>query len=511
MRTRTQKFLKNIFLGAIFQIIAYVISFIARTVFISVLGKEYLGIQGLFSSILSLLSLTELGIGSAITFCLYEPLAKNDVSKIRILMKYYEKAYKVVSLCVLGLGLAMFPFLGFIVKETPQIKDNISLIYLLFLLNSVFSYLFIYKKTIFTADQKEYLNSIVVNLSQVVRDVLQLIVLLVTADYILYLIIQILFTITSNIIISYRADRMYPYLKESSSQKLEKKDWDKIKKNIFAMFNHNIGAFLTTGTDNLLIAKFVSLTTVGVYSNYTLIISIITKFVNQLASILTPGIGNLSCMEEKSQVKKVFDQLFLLDFLLTLNVSVGMFIGFNPFVELWVGTEYLFSLMTVVLIIIQFYLYNIRTSLQVFRNALGLYYIDRYKPFIESFINLAASLILVKYYGLNGIILGTIIGFICTTFWVEPYILFRHYFELKSSSFFKKYVEFTLLGVICAVSSKYIFEYIFVGGWLSLIVSLIICSLLLNVFLIMVFWKDQSFQLLLERIKGIKGLRKYGK
>ena len=511
METRTQRFLKNVFLGTLFQIITYIVSFAARTVFISVLGKEYLGIQGLFLNILSLLSLTELGIGSAITFCLYEPLAQNDVGKIKTLMKCYEKAYRVVALCIFGLGFALFPFLGFFVKEIPEIRDNISLIYFLFLLNSVLSYLFIYKKTIFTADQKEYLNTIVINLSQVVRDILQLIVLLVTADYILYLIIQIVFTVASNLIISYKADNMYPYLKDKSCQKLEEKDWNEIKKNIFAMFNHNIGGFLTTGTDNLLIAKFVSLTSVGVYSNYSLIISIVTRFVNQLAVILTPGIGNLSCTREKQQVKKVFEQLFFLDFWLTLNVSIGMFIGFNPFILLWVGAEYLFPIKTVVLIVIQFYIYNMRTSLQIFRNALGLYYKDRYKPFVESFINLVVSLILVKYYGLNGIIIGTIIGFVCTTFWVEPYILFRYYFEFSSKTFFGKYIKLTIFGIVCATFSKYLFEYIFVEGWVSLIISLVICILLLNVFLIIVFRKEQNFRSLIERIRGIKGLRKHGK
>ena len=269
--SRTKASLRNITFAIIFQIVTLLVEFTSRTVFIKMLGKEYLGLDGLFYNILSMLSLAELGIGTAIIFSLYKPLTENDHSKVSILMALYKKAYLVIGGIVLILGLSIAPFLSFFIKEMPNIP-RIEIIYMMFVLNSALSYVFIYKQSLIIADQKQYIVTKYRNIFNFSLRILQIIALYLTQNYFLFLSLNLMTTLILNVVLSMKANKMYPYLKNISKGQLDRETKDILTKNIIGNIAHKIGTVAVLSTDNLLIARFLGITTVGVYSNYLLII-----------------------------------------------------------------------------------------------------------------------------------------------------------------------------------------------------------------------------------------------
>lgn len=277
---RAEKSIKNFKYNVLAQILNLLVQFGSRTVFIHVLGKSYLGVSGLFSNILTILSLADLGIGTVLVYSMYDPLAKNDKNKICALINLYKKVYNIIALVVFIAGLLITPFLSDIVKTDNQI-DNIHLIFILYLLNTVVSYLCIYKISIINADQKNYIVTIYQQAFSFIANVVMIIALICTKNFLVYLSFQILFSIISNIVISKKAEKLYPYIKENKNEKLNKEEIKKIKTNTIAMFFHKIGGVVVSGTDNLLMSTMIDTDTVGVYSNYIMIINAIKKITTQ--------------------------------------------------------------------------------------------------------------------------------------------------------------------------------------------------------------------------------------
>ena len=302
--SRTANTARNATFGLVSQIINIVLSFISRTIFISVLGAEYLGINGLFTNILMLLSFAELGIGNAIIYGMYKPLATDDKEKIKSLMALYAKAYKLIGTFVFVVGLLVIPFMDLIIKEVPNITENIILIYILFLLNTSLSYFFVYKKSIITVDQKNYIVLLYQQLFKVLQTVLQITFLWLTGNYLIFLFIQITITLLENIYVSQKADKMYPFLKEKKIESLDKGERHQIFANIKALFLYKFGSVILNGTDNIIISALIGITAVGINSNYVLIISAISAVVGQIMNGFTASIGNLNAVAAKERDRK---------------------------------------------------------------------------------------------------------------------------------------------------------------------------------------------------------------
>ena len=485
--SRLQATAKNAIVGINGQLFTYLLQFMSRTIFIHSLGSIYLGLNGLFSNILSILSLAELGIGYAITFSLYKPLADKNINKIQALMNLYKKTYHFIGVAVLIIGLALTPFLDYLIIDKPNIP-NLSFIYLLFLVNSVSSYFLSYKRAIIIADQKNYLVTINTNIFALLTIITQIVILLLSKSFVLYLLVQIVFSISSNIVISKKADKLYPYIKNNAQVMLDVESKADIVKKIKAMAYHKIGSIAVFGTDNILIASFVGIIYVGLYSNYLMLINVVNSFIGQILNSATASIGNLTASENVEKNFEVFHKLFFGTFLIYGFGSVCLFTLINPFITLWVGSEYVFSTNLTLLIIINFYLSGMRQSVLTFRNALGLYYQDRYKPLFETVINLVASIILLKYYGLFGIFLGTMISTVSTSLWVEPFILYKYYFKIMLWDYFKKYFIYLIVTISTGTLTYYISELIFINTWFSFV---IIC--LLTIVLIMLVFSGIFF------------------
>ena len=431
------------------------LSFISRMVFIRCLSAAYLGVNGLFTDVLSILNFAELGIGTAMVFSMYEPAARNDEQKLARLMNLYKWMYRAVAASVLLFGLVLLPFLPYLIKDGEGI-EHITLIYMMYVLSSACSYLLNYKSSIYQAYQKSYICTGWTLVCECIRTVVQIVALLLTGNFILYLAIQLVVQFIPNIIISHMADKEFPYLKECRELP-EKEERNGILKNIGAMSMHKLATVIVRNTDSLLMSSFVGLLSVGIYSNYKLILSGIDNLLNKFSNAFAGSLGNLGAIEDETRVYSIYRELDLLFFVIYAYWTAGLFALFNAFITLCFGAEYCFSTATVAVLVTEFYISGQRKVNLLFREAKGLFWYDRYKPLFESAINLAASLLLVQKFGVAGILGGTIISTVTTCLWMEPYILMRYGiredWQGKLKDYFVRYAErAAVVAVLAAVS-----------------------------------------------------------
>ena len=358
----------NLFSAFIGQFIGILISFISRKIFIDYLSQEYLGLSGLFTNLLTMFSLVELGVGSAMTYSLYKPLAEKNENKIKSLMNLYKKAYRFIGITILLIGLIFLPFYKYLINDIPNIK-YLNLIYLLFVINTAISYFYSYKRSLIITDQKRYIATIYRYGFYFLLNVSQIMVLILTKNYILFLIVQVLFTFLENIFVSIKADKMYPYLREKNIDKLENNEYKEIKKNVKSMMYHKVGGLVINSTDNILISKLIGIAYVGIYSNYYMVLNALETIINQVFFALSSSIGNLGVTSDRKKIKKVFDNVFFMNFVIMYIITICLIILFNNFIEVWVGKDYLFDKNIVIVIIICFYLKGMRRTCLTFKDA----------------------------------------------------------------------------------------------------------------------------------------------
>lgn len=500
---RSKSSAKNLVVALIGQAFGLIISFIARIIFVKFLSDEYLGLNGLFTNLLTMLSLVELGVGSALVYSLYKPLADGDNEKVKSLMDLYRKAYNIIGGVVLIIGILFIPFYRYLISEVPSIS-HLDFIYILFVLNTAISYFYSYKRSLIICDQKRYIATIYRYVFYFLLNVFQIIVLFLTHNYILYLITQVVFTWLENICISIKADRMYPYLKDKNIKKLDKKELNTISKNVRAMLFHKIGGVVVNSTDNILISKLVGLIAVGMYSNYYLITSALDTITAQFFNAITASVGNLGACTNSKKVKETFNTTFFLNYLIYGVITVCLLILFNPFIEVWLGKKYLFDFGVVLVITICFYLKGIRKTCLTFKDALGLFWQDRYKPIIESIINLVASIILGIKYGVLGIFMGTIISTVTTSLWIEPYVLYKYYFKENIIDYLYKFIKYTLVVVLTYLIVQKIVILISINGILGLLIKGVVSLILSILIMTIVFIKTNEIKHVKKIFKDIK-------
>lgn len=506
--SRIKNTIRNTIFGVGGQLLSQLLAFVYRTVFIHYLSSNFLGVQGLFSNILSLLSLAELGIGNALTFSMYKPLAQKDIRKVQALMGYYAKAYHCIALIVAVIGLSLTPFLDLFIKEVPAEITHLKFIYLLYVFDSVASYCFTYKQSIIKADQKTYICTLYTNVFTIIRYVVQMLFLILMQEggedaFICNLIIQILFTIFTNAYLSVKASKLYPYIDGMQKERLLKSERKEINNKVRAMMMHKIGSVVVNATDNLLISKFVGLIEVGLYSNYRLLINMVMGIVQQFSQAIVPSIGNLVSLTSKKKSKEIYDRLDLLNYFIYGFCSVCFFSLLNPFIEVWIGKDYLFSMELVCVIVLNFYINGMRQNVLAFRNALGLFWNDRYKPIIESIINLVVSIILAKSYGIVGVFLGTFVSTITTSTWVEPFVLFKNYFQEGFLKYWINYIIQFLIVVLQCLLLYRIKLLIFDGTIMSFAFLLIVCVVFSMLVFVVIYWHTSEFKYLLANLKKV--------
>lgn len=501
--SRIENSIKNIYSNIIVKILTLVISFIARAVFISIFTQDYLGISGLFSNILTLLSLAELGVGTAIVFSMYKPLAQNESEKIRTLMDLYRKIYFCIGVVVTVIGICLVPFLDTIIG-THDITENLALIYLLYLFNTSISYFLGYMQALISADQKMYIITKYTGTFDVVIAILQILVLCITRNYMLYLITQIIFKLILNILLYKKGLALYPFLKSKDKvQPLNTEDKRIIIKNIKAMLFHKIGGVAVFATDNLIITTFISLAMVGIYSNYLIIITNITSWFRIFFSSISASVGNYVADKSKSESLDLFWKTEFIGFSMVLFSSVCLINLLNPFIgDIWIRQEsYLLSQSVVLAIVISFFITNMRVNIEVYKSVMGIFAPDKYKPLVEAIVNLSVSIFLVNRIGFIGVILGTIFSslFVCMT--VEPYILFKHGFSTSCRIYYKKTIYKYIVAALVIALSIYINGFITDTSIISFILKGCVSVCISIVGIIIFFFKTNEFQYLIHHIK----------
>lgn len=504
MSSRIQHSIRNSSIAIISQIIIVLLSFITRTIFIKTLGAEYLGVNGLFTNILSILSFAELGIGTAIVYAMYKPLAESNEKKVSALMNMYAKAYKIIGAFVAIIGLSIVPVMDYFINDKPNI-GNLSYIYILFLINSVISYFFAYKRSLIIASQNSHINTLNQVGFSIFQSIMQIIVLCKFRNYILYLVIQILSTLLSNIAISRKADKMFPYLKENRCEKLDNDSKKSIYKNILAMLCHKLGGIIVTGTDNLLISKFIGVYWVGIYSNYVLIINTIQSLIMQGINSLSASIGNLTAVESNQKSYDIFKKLLFINFVIAILFSTVLSVTINPFISIWLGNEYLAKYSLTIVIIVNFWITQMRQVSIAYIASYGLFWHIKWKSLLEGVINIIASIIFIKYFnlGIIGVILGTITSNILTNVWWEPYVVYKYGFNINITEYLIMYIKYMLTSIILVVINIHICSYLNVSNFLYIVIRGLISTFITFTTIFIVFYKDENLNFAIKLIKGI--------
>lgn len=494
---RTDHVVKNLKFAAASEFVLAVLKFVSRRVFVFLLGKEYLGISGLFTDILSMLALAELGLGISITYSLYRPVALGDTELIKSLMAFYRRAYLIIALIVLGAGLVLTPFLDFFVKEMPEGISHLSLIYVLNVVNASVSYLFAYKSTLLFVYQKKYIDSLIRTAVAIGATGAQIGILMLTGSYIYYLFIAIGATLLQNTILSVKTDSLYPYLKERNIKPLPREILRDIRRNVGAMILHRIGAVVVFSTDNILISKFAGIAVTGLYSNYTMIRGFLNVMVNTLFNAITPALGSLNATASLEERRTAFRRLNFFSFWLFGWMSICLLWLYDPFICIWLNEDYLLPRSVVTLIVINFYMNSMRIPVANTKSTLGLFWDERYKSILEPPLNLIVSVLLAKRMGIFGILAGTLISLVALSFWVEPLGLYRHGLKEPVRDYFLRYgghllitvIAAGLTGLACLAAGE---------GILGFLQKCVFCLLIPNGIYLLVYRQTCEFQFLKE-------------
>lgn len=497
-KSRTEYSTRNTTVAMTARIIAILAGYITRVVFTHTLTQDYVGINGLFTDILNVLALSELGVGTAITYALYRPISEGDVEKQKSLMKMYRSFYHIVAALVLAAGLLVVPFLGVLIKDQPQV-EHLLFIYLMYLFNSVMSYLLIYKRTLIDAHQQSYISVLYQTLFLILQYAAQIVVLYATGSFILYLSVLILCTIGGNLAISRKADRMYPYLKEKKVQKLSGGERQDIFQNIRAMLMHKIGNVLVNNTDNLLLSALVGSLSVGSYSNYFLVIGSVRQVLNQMFQGITASVGNLGVEESRDRIKKILEASFFIGQWMFGLAAICLFESLDPFVEFSFGAQYVFSWDITLILCLNFYLTGMRQATLVFRDSMGVFKYDRYKAIPEAVINLVVSLFLGRMLGTAGIFLGTMVSTVTTSLWVEPYVLYKHRLQTSSKPYFAKYALYASVTFALWWGEDLLCRLITGSPWMVCLLRLILCFAVTNLVYLILYHRTREFRLLVQK------------
>ena len=456
--TRTKKALLNAVTGSAMQILNVVLGFVSRTIFIYLLNSDYLGVNSLYTNILTVLSFAELGIGSAIVFSLYQPIAEKDKAKIQALMKLYKKAYWTIGVVIFVLGLCVIPFL------------------------------------------KYYLVQIYTRVFQLIQIVLQSIFLLITHEYLIYLIIFIVCTIGQNVFLSLKADHLYPYIKEKNENTLSADETKSIFDNVKALFVYKFGSVILNGTDNIIISSVINVSAVGIASNYTMLMTNVTNIIGCAINSMTASVGNLSVNGSKQQIRSVLHQLLMLCVWLYGFIAIGFFALANDFVYLWIGDKYVLDQMVVFSILFSLYINGIQYSAYTFRTTQGLFVQSKWIPMLSAIINIILSIWWGNVIGLAGIFIATGISRLVTTTVVDPWLVYKHNFDEKPLVYYFKLLWESVAVLVNGVIQYNLIRLIHLDGWSGFVIKFVALSIMTNNVFVIEFGWTEYFKGLVHRI-----------
>ena len=501
---RTKNATRNVAVGAVLRLYQMIGPFVLRTVMIHVLGMQYVGLNSLFTSVLQVLNLAELGVGSAMVYSMYRPIAEDDTKSICMLMKLYRLYYRVIGGGICILGLAIMPALPKLISGDIPPDINIYILYILNLSATVLSYwLFAYKNSLLTAHQRNDVIDFITIVTTTIQYLFQIAVLVIFKNYYYYIVVALLSQALLNVTTAVVVNRMYP--KYHPSGKIDKDVMKNINRKIKDLFTSKLGEVIVNSADTIVISAFLGLTMLAMYNNYYYILTAVMGFVTLFFKASTAGIGNSLVVESQ---EKNYGDLNKFTFLVSW---IGLFCGccllclYQPFMEVWVGKEYMLGLGCVVCFSVYFYIRVMNQVLIVYKDAAGMWHEDRFRPLCTALTNLILNLILVQVMGIYGVLLSTVFS---TLFVGMPWViknLFSVVLKQNPFDYVKKLIQYVLVAV-CAWFITY-FACTKIAGNLIfvLIVRLIICLIIPNIIYVVVFYKRNEFKQTIKLVDNILG------
>lgn len=427
------------------RVFAILLNFAVRTIFIYCLNEAYLSVNGLYSNILTVLSLAELGFGSAMVYRMYAPVAVKDYQKTAALLQFYKKIYIIIGVVIFLLGLCVIPFMDYIIKDKPDIS-GLTLYYILFLVNTSISYWFSsYKASVLYADQKEYIKTNVQNTMAILQSGLQIVLLLLFRKYLLYLLIQLAGNIFLDLYVAHLVDKRYPEIQTYQGASLSAEERVQIRKDTEALVLSRFGHVALNGTDNIIISAVVGVLWVGRLSNYTLICDSVTSVLCQITAAITGSLGNFFATEDKHAGYALFKKVEFLNFWLYGFSFIALVTLLDPFVQIWAGERFVLGLPISIAIAINFFVAGYMNTLWVFRSTIGLFKQGKFRPILVAILNIVLSIFLGKLWGVFGVLFATFLSRAAISLWYDPLILHRYGFEVSCKPFFARYFRRVLL------------------------------------------------------------------
>lgn len=451
--SRTKNAIINMLIGGGLQVAYLICGFVCRTYFIQILGKYYLGINGLFTNILTILSFSELGISTAIIYNMYKPYQENDLCKVASLLELYKKAYMYIAGTIFLLGIMLLPFLQNFIKEKIDSIEELSVIFMLFVINTTSSYVLSYRKTLFTINQKDYYVNLIDKIISIIFMILQVYILNETKNFYFYLSAQIFATLSSNILIHFLAGECFPEILECQKSKLSNTEFKKIKNDIKSIFCYKVGAISLNSTSSILISKIISVALVGISSNYIMLINAVETVIAKAFSGVVSSIGNLNASKDIRKQKKVFEELCLIVNVIYGFCAIELVLTLNDLILVWIGNEYIMNdSPSVICLIMTFYVFGINLVASNFRTTMGFFQAVKFTPMVAALMNLILGITLGMEYGLFGIFIAILISRICTFCIIDPMIIYKSVFCESVKKYYVFQLEFfsitCLIGMI---------------------------------------------------------------
>ena len=485
--SRLKNSIRNSAFGLFAEVTTLILGFFVRSVFVKTLAEDYLGVNGLFTNILQVLSFAELGIGNAIVFSLYKPIREKDSARIRQYVYFYKQAYRIIGAIVLAFGLLLVPFLNVIIVDKPNIPDNLVVIYLLYLANTVFSYFCVWKRTFMTANQERYIGTVVEQIFTIIQVIVQIVLLHTTHNFILYLATMIVCNQVRNLIIARICSKRYPVVNEKPEVDLTKEEKKSIFSNVKALFVYKLSGVVLGSTDNILIQAIINFRSVSLYSNYSMLITNFRLLANQLLNGITASVGDLNASDDNKAKENVFYRLLFVSFWLYGFLCVGFVSSVEYLINAWLGYNFSLPIGTVMAIAFSFYVEGMQFAGFTYRTTMGLFKESVVAPVASAVINIILSIILGYKMGMSGIFIATGISRLVTTTWVDGYLVFKKRLDKSPLRFYTTYITYFLFAAGVTIVLQTFLPLFDFEGWTGFFKAVVITAVVYNVLFVFVF------------------------
>lgn len=511
MASRMKNSIRNSLFGLFAEATTLILGFVVRSVFVATLSEDYLGVNGLFTNILQVLSFAELGIGNAIVFSLYKPIREGDELKISQYVSFYKTAYRLIGTIVALFGLALVPFLNVIIRDKPNIPENLTMLYLLYLANTALSYFMVWKRTFMTANQQRYIGTVVEQIFTVIQVALQIIFLYKTHNFVVYLLIMIISNQLRNLVISIICSKKYPIVNKKPEKGLDKDEKKSIFENIKALLVYKLASVALGSSDNIILQAVINFRSVSLYSNYSMIMLAFRSLTNQLLNGVTASVGNLNAGDDNESKEKIFYRLLFISFWLYAMLSVGFIVTVNSLISVWLGKKFVIGMGAVCAIMFSFYVEGMQFPGFTYRTTMGLFKESQAAPVAATILNIILSIFMGKIFGMAGIFAATGISRILTTTWVDAYLVFTKKLKKSPLPFYKKYVLYFIFTAFATLLTKLAIDMVTITGWIGVILKIAVCFVLFNVLFLAAFGRTRIFKEVVEMISpNLKGRKKNG-